>query len=63
MDNKVKYLLSLAAVRQRASIVEKAASAGKLNHFEVHEERLGDVADFVTSVIKVSSRLLIFKYH
>lgn len=53
MDTKVKYLLSLDAVRERAKLVGKAAQDGKLSHFDVHEERLSDVADFVTSLIKV----------
>ncbi|USP82547.1 uncharacterized protein yc1106_09821 [Curvularia clavata] len=52
MDDKVKYLLSLRAVRERAKIVGEAAEAGKLSHFDVHEEKLGEAADFVTSVIK-----------
>ena len=55
MNDKVKYLLSLSAVRERAKVVGKAAQAGKLTHFDVHEERLGEAADFVTSVIKVCS--------
>jgi hypothetical protein len=53
MDDKVKYLLSLSAVRERAKLVGEAAEAGKLSHFDVHEERLGAAADYVTSVIKV----------
>lgn len=53
MDDKVKYLLSLSAVRERAQIVGEAAEAGKLSHFDVHEERLDEAAEFVTSVIKV----------
>lgn len=53
MDPTVKYLLSLGAIRDRAKIVGQAARDGNLNHFEVHEEKLDDVADFVTSVIKV----------
>lgn len=53
MDPKIKYLLSLGAVRERATLVAKAADAERLSHFDVHEERLSDVADFVTSVIKV----------
>ncbi|KAH3941367.1 hypothetical protein HBH98_194780 [Parastagonospora nodorum] len=52
MDSEVKYLLSLGAVRDRAKIVGEAAEAGKLSHFDVHEERLGEVADFVIGVIK-----------
>jgi hypothetical protein len=56
MDSEIKYLLSLDAVRDRAKIVGEAAEAGKLSHFDVHEERLSDVADFVVSVIKVCVR-------
>jgi hypothetical protein len=56
MDSEIKYLLSLDAVRDRAKIVGEAAEAGKLSHFDVHEERLSDVADFVVSVIKVCLR-------
>lgn len=53
MDDQVKYLLSLRAVRERASIVADVAKSGKLNHFDLHEDRLDDVAEFVVSVIKV----------
>ena len=53
MDPQIKYLLSLRAIREQAKIVWDAAKAGNLNHFDLHEDRLGDVADFVTSVIKV----------
>ncbi|KAF2851913.1 DUF1688-domain-containing protein [Plenodomus tracheiphilus IPT5] len=52
MDSKVTYLLSLGAVRDRAKLVGEAAQAGKLSHFDVHEDRLSDAADLVTSVIK-----------
>jgi len=55
MDSEVKYLLSLGAVRDRAKIVGEAAEAGKLSHFDVHEDRLGEVAEFVVGVIKVCS--------
>jgi hypothetical protein len=53
MEDKVKYLLSLSAVRDRAQIVGEAAQVNKLSHFDVYEERLGEVADFVTGVIEV----------
>jgi hypothetical protein len=53
MDPEVKYLLSLRAVRDRAKIVGEAAQAGELSHFDLHEDRMDDVADFVASVIKV----------
>jgi hypothetical protein len=57
MDPQVTYLLSLNAVRDRAKLVGEAAEAGKLSNFDVHEERLSDVADFVTSIIKVHAPL------
>lgn len=49
----MKYLLSLPAIRDRAGVVWEAAQTGDLTHFDFHPERLDDVADFVTSVIKV----------
>ena len=58
MDQKVHYLLSLGAVRDRAKIVGQAAQAGKLTNFNLHEERLSEVADFVTNVIKVTCLLI-----
>ncbi|OAX82426.1 hypothetical protein ACJ72_03222 [Emergomyces africanus] len=52
MDSEIKYLLSLRAIRERAKIVEDAARVGKLNHFDLHEDRMAVVADFVSSIIK-----------
>lgn len=60
MDSKVKYLLSLTAIRERAKIVGDAAQAGQLSHFDLHEARMDDVADFVTSVIQVRLQTLLF---
>lgn len=53
MNSQVKYLLSLCAIRERSKIVGDVAKAGKLSHFELHEDRLDDVVDFVIAVIKV----------
>lgn len=53
MDPHVKYLLSLRAIRERAQVVWQAAEAGELSHFDLHKDKLGDVADFVISVIQV----------
>jgi hypothetical protein len=55
MNSDVKYLLSLRAIRERAQLVWRAAEAGELAHFNVHRDKLEDVADFVVSVIKVLS--------
>ncbi|KAK6334078.1 hypothetical protein TWF696_002580 [Orbilia brochopaga] len=48
----VKYLLSLGAIRDRAKIVWAAAQAGRLTNFDLHEDKLDDVANFVISVIE-----------
>lgn len=53
MDPEVQYLLSLRAVRERAKLVGDASKSGKLSHFDLHEDRMENVVDFVTSVIKV----------
>lgn len=52
MDSQAKYLLSLRAIRDRATIVGDVAKAGKLSHFDLHEEKLDEVVDCVASVIK-----------
>ncbi|KAJ4173492.1 hypothetical protein NW754_012494 [Fusarium falciforme] len=52
MDSQAKYLLSLRAIRDRAKIVGDVAKSGKLSHFDLHEEKLDEVVDFVASVIK-----------
>lgn len=53
MEPQVQYLLSLRSIRERAKIVEDVANSGKLTHFDLHGDKLDDVADFVTSIIKV----------
>lgn len=58
MDSTVQYLLSLGSIRDRAKVAGQAAKDGNLNHFDVHEDKLDDVADFVTSVIKVCPTLV-----
>lgn len=51
----VDYLLSLEAVRERANKVYNIAVDGKLKSFDYHEDRMADAADFVASLIMVSS--------
>ncbi|KAK0271315.1 hypothetical protein LTR91_003577 [Friedmanniomyces endolithicus] len=51
MASSREYILSLRAVRERATIVGNAAKAGKLTHFDYHEQKMEDVADFVTTII------------
>ena len=55
MDLQVKYLLSLRAIRERAKVVGDVAKSGNLSHFELREDKLDDVVDFVASVIKVGA--------
>lgn len=57
MVSSVKYLLSLAAIRERAAIVGKAAKEGHLNNFDVNESKLQTVADYVSDTIKVIAKL------
>ncbi|KAK0727289.1 hypothetical protein B0T26DRAFT_747632 [Lasiosphaeria miniovina] len=52
MDLKVKYLFSLRAIRDRANVVGEIAKAGNLTHFELREDKLDAVVDFVASIIK-----------
>lgn len=53
MDPDAKYLTSLQAISDRTRVVGEAAQAGKLTNFNLHNEKLDDVVDFVASVIKV----------
>lgn len=55
MKSEMKYMLSLGAIRERAQIVWQAAEAGELAHFNFYADKLGDVADFVISVIQVTT--------
>ena len=57
MGSSVQYLLSLAAIRERAAIVGKAAKEGHLNNFDVDESKLQTVAEYVTETIKVIAKL------
>ncbi|KAF5253148.1 hypothetical protein FANTH_1979 [Fusarium anthophilum] len=51
MDNDLKYLLSLQAVRDQACKVFESAKQGNLKHFDYDEGRMGAVADYVSKVI------------
>jgi hypothetical protein len=53
MTPEVAYLFSLDAVRERSSIVYNAAKEHRLNNFDFHEDKLNDVADYVTKIIEV----------
>lgn len=55
MDSRISYLLSLDAVRERASIVYDAAKRDLLTNFDFHPERLDSVADYVAGIIEINS--------
>ncbi|KAJ5948470.1 hypothetical protein N7454_001777 [Penicillium verhagenii] len=47
----IEYLKSLQAVRERASLVLKAAEQDELTHFSYHLDKMGEVAEYVTGII------------
>lgn len=49
----IEYLKSLQAVRERASLVLKAAENDELTHFSYHPDKMGEVAEYVTGIINV----------
>ena len=49
------YLKSIYAVRERCSIVHEKAKQNKLLHFDVDMSKFKDTAQFVVSIIKVST--------
>ena len=51
----VAYLRSINAVRERTRLVLQKAQANQLNHFEVDLSKFQYAADFVVSIIKVST--------
>jgi len=49
---RIAYLKSLPAVRERSELVYAKAQANQLQHFDVDFDKLNDVAKFVVSLIK-----------
>lgn len=58
----IDYLLSLEAVRERATKVYNIAVDGNLNNFDYHEDRMANAADFVASLIMVLSMLILISH-
>jgi len=52
-----KYLRTLPAVRERCGAVHALAVEGKLDYFDYHPEKEGDVADFCIGIMKVATAL------
>jgi hypothetical protein len=51
----VAYLRSINAVRERSRLVLQKAHANQLNHFEVDLNKFPSTANYVVSIIKVST--------
>lgn len=49
----VAYLRSLPAVRERSQQVFDLIVQGKADHWDYHEDKMGDVVDFCASLIEV----------
>jgi len=59
----VAYLLSADAVRERAHALLAEAEAGRLKHFELYPERLGEAAGLVAQVTREAYPDLNVPYH
>lgn len=55
LEQKVAYLRTLPAIRERCGRVFELAKAGKLEYFDYHPEKMADVASFCIDIMKVSS--------
>lgn len=55
VSREVEHLLTLEAVRERASQVLRSAKLGHLNHFDYDESRMPEVAEFVSAIIEVGT--------
>ena len=59
----IAYLLSADAVRERAHALLAEAEGGRLKHFELRPERLGEAADLVAEVTREAYPDLDVPYH
>jgi hypothetical protein len=50
---RVAYLQTLPAIRERCNRVYALAGQGKLEHFDYHPEKESDVVDFCIEIIQV----------
>jgi hypothetical protein len=51
----IAYLRSINAVRERSRLVLQKAHANQLNHFDVDLNKFPSTANYVVSIIKVST--------
>jgi len=59
---ELKYLLSAKAVRDRTKKIYDLSKSGK-THFEIHDDKLSEVCDFVLEVIKDNYPTLEIPFH
>jgi hypothetical protein len=60
--DQIKYLLSAKAIRERTGKLYELTLAGKTN-FEIHEDKLEEVSDYVLEVIKENYPKLDIPFH
>ncbi|KAF8232050.1 DUF1688-domain-containing protein [Tricholoma matsutake] len=51
-ESQAAYLRTLPAIRERCGRVHELAKEGKLQYFDYHPEKEGDVADFCVEIMK-----------
>ena len=56
-------LLAPKAVRARSRLLHEAGLAGRLDHFTIHPERLGALADYVVDTIRTNYPTLDIPFH
>lgn len=59
ISQKVAYLRSLPAIRERCSKVHALATQNKLEYFDYHPEKESEAVDFCLRIIKVRWRLFV----
>lgn len=52
-QEKIEYLRTLPAIRERCGRVHDLAKQGKLQYFEYHPDKETDAADYCSKIIKV----------
>lgn len=55
IEQKVAYLRTLPAVRERCGQVFQLAQQGKLQYFEYHAQKESEVTDFCLGIVDVSA--------
>ena len=59
IPQKIEYLRTLPAIRERCSRVHKLAQEGKLQYFDYHPDKEADAVDYCAKVIDVRAPLIV----